>query len=74
MRICSQDLYIRSFTSMMISPEQIELSSTSKLFEYEKMAREVDACNDIDELQLSLKSMVKLFLKQQEVTSGVLRM
>jgi hypothetical protein len=59
---------------MMISPEQIELSSTSKLFEYEKMAREVDACNDIDELQLSLKSMVKLFLKQQEVTSGVLRM
>jgi hypothetical protein len=73
-RICSQDLYIRSFTSMMISPEQIELSSTSKLFEYEKMAREVDACNDIDELQLSLKSMVKLFLKQQEVTSGVLRM
>ena len=59
---------------MMISPEQIELSSTSKLFEYEKMAREVDACNDIDELQLYLKSMVKLFLKQQEVTSGVLRM
>jgi hypothetical protein len=59
---------------MMISPEQIELSSTSKMFEYEKMAREVDACNDIDELQLSLKSMVKLFLKQQEVTSGVLRM
>jgi hypothetical protein len=59
---------------MMISPEQIELSSTSKLFEYEKMAREVDACNDIDELQLSLKSMVKLFLKQQEVTSKVLKM
>ena len=59
---------------MMMRPEEIELSSTSKKFEYEKMAREVDACNDIDELQLSLKSMVKLFLKQQEVTSGVLRM
>jgi hypothetical protein len=59
---------------MMISPEQIELSSTSKMFEYEKMAREVDACNDIEELQLSLKSMVKLFLKQQEVTSKVLKM
>ena len=59
---------------MMISPEQIELSSTSKMFEYEKMAREVDACNDIEELRLSLKSMVKLFLKQQEVTSKVLKM
>ena len=59
---------------MMMRPEEIELSSTSKLFEYEKMAREVDACNDIEELRLSLKSMVKLFLKQQEVTSKVLKM
>ena len=59
---------------MMMRPEEIEVSSTSKLFEYEKMAREVDACNDINELQLSLKSMVKLFLKQQEVTSKVLKM
>ena len=74
MRICSQDLYIRSFTKMMMRPEEIELSSTSKMFEYEKMAREVDACNDIEELRLSLKSMVKLFLKQQEVTSKVLKM
>ena len=55
-------------------PDDIILTNPSKMFEYEKMAREVDACNDIEELRLSLKSMVKLFLKQQEVTSKVLKM
>jgi hypothetical protein len=44
------------------------------MFEYEKLARNIDNCENVEELQLSLKGMLKLYMKQQEVTAQALRM
>lgn len=54
-------------------PDDIHLENPSKLFEYEKMARQIDECENVTELQLSLKGMIKLFMKQQEVTAFVMK-
>jgi len=54
-----------------MDPNEIELKSMSKLFEYEKQAREIDECNDVDELKRMLKTTVKLYFKQQEVVSSL---
>jgi len=59
---------------MMGHPDDIILTNPSKMFEYEKLARNIDNCENIEELQLSLKSMLKLYMKQQEVTAKVLTM
>jgi hypothetical protein len=48
---------------------EISLDSVTKMFEFEKHARQIDECNDINELKSMLKSSMKLFLKQQEVVS-----
>jgi hypothetical protein len=42
--------------------------------EYEKLARNIDNCENVEELQISLKAMLKLYMKQQEVTAEVLKM
>jgi hypothetical protein len=55
-------------------PDNIILSNPSKMFEYEKIARQIDECDDIAELQMNLKSMVKLYMKQLEVTVITLKM
>ncbi len=48
-------------------PDDIILTNTAKLFQYQVQVREIDACDDIEELRNSLKSVLKLFMKQQEV-------
>ena len=50
-----------------MDPNEIKLETMSKMFEYEKQAREVDECRDIDELKLITKSYMKLYFKQQEI-------
>lgn len=50
-----------------MDPNDISLSDMNKLFEYEKLSREVDACNDLDQLKNLVKSYIKLYMKQQEV-------
>ena len=52
-----------------MDPDKVELSSIGKMFEYEKQSREIDECNDIEELKTMLKTSIKLYLKQQEVVS-----
>jgi hypothetical protein len=59
---------------MIGNPDDIIITNPSKMFEYEKMARQIDECENVEELQLSLKSMLKLYMKQQEVTAQVLKM
>lgn len=49
-----------------MDPSKIDLNSISKLFEYEKISREIDQCENIDELRNITKSYVKLFFAQQE--------
>jgi len=50
-----------------MDPSKIKLSSVTKLFEYEKMSREIDQCNHIEDLKNIAKSYVKLNLAQQEL-------
>lgn len=52
-----------------MDPNKIELSNFNKLFEYEKISREIDSCDDLDQLKNMLKSYIKLYMKQQEVLS-----
>lgn len=49
-----------------MNPDDIELSSMAKSFEYEKLAREIETVNDVEFLKGMLKSYIKLYLKQQE--------
>ena len=49
-----------------MKPSDIQLESLSKSFEYERMAREIDTCNDLDVIKNIAKSYVKLYLKQEE--------
>jgi len=54
-------------------PDDITLQNPTKMFEYEKLSRNIDSCTDVEELQISLKSMLKLYMKQQEVTELVMK-
>ena len=54
-------------------PSQITLESTSKLFEYERISREIEECSDIDTLKDMLRCYVKLYMKQQEVITDMLK-
>jgi hypothetical protein len=52
-----------------MDPNKIILESIGKLFEYEKISREIDSCEDLNLLKNIAKSYVKLHLAQQEVIS-----
>jgi hypothetical protein len=54
-----------------MDPTKIDLENISKLFEYEKIAREIDICNNVDQLKNIAKSYIKLYFKQQEVISSL---
>lgn len=56
-----------------IDPSQIKVESTSKLFEYEKLSREVENCNDIDKLKNMLRCYIKLHMKQQETIANMFK-
>jgi hypothetical protein len=49
-----------------MDPSKINLTNVTKLFEYEKISREIDQCDDIDTLKNISKSYVKLYFAQQE--------
>ncbi len=50
-------------------PDDIVLTNTAKLFQYQIQVREIDECDDIEELRIALKGLLKLFMKQQEVVA-----
>lgn len=52
-----------------MNPSEVELENTSKLFEYEKLSREIEECDDIDTLKNMLRCYIKLHMKQQEFLS-----
>ena len=57
-----------------MDPSDIVLESTSRLFEYEKLSREVENCDSMDELKKMCRCFIKLHLKHQEVSAQMLRM
>lgn len=52
-----------------MTPDEITLENISKLFEYEKHARDIDSIDDIETLRNFSKMYIKLYLKQQETIS-----
>jgi hypothetical protein len=52
-----------------MNPNNITLDTISKLFEYEKISREIDSIEDIDVVKELAKSYIKLYFKQQEIIS-----
>lgn len=56
---------------MIMKPSDIELSSVSKNFEYEKLSRDIDQVEDIESLRDMLKCYVKLYLKQLETFTSL---
>jgi hypothetical protein len=54
-----------------MNPDQIILENLSKNFEYERISREIDSCENIDQVKNIAKSFVKLHLKYQETVSSL---
>ncbi len=52
-------------------PDDIVLTNTAKLFQYQIQVREIDECDDIEELSIALKGALKLFMKQQEIVASL---
>ncbi len=49
-----------------MKPSDIELTSVSKNFEFEKLSRDLDQISDVKILREMLKCYLKLYFKQQE--------
>jgi hypothetical protein len=56
-----------------MNPDDIDLENLSKSFEYFKVSSEIDNLSDVDEIKNIAKCYYKLYLKQQEVVSQLLK-
>nr|BAR31898.1 hypothetical protein [uncultured Mediterranean phage uvMED] len=54
-----------------MDPNEIELNNLSKSFAYQKIATEIDSCDDRDMLKNIAKSFCKLYYKQQETMQTI---
>jgi hypothetical protein len=54
-----------------MDPSKITLENLNKNFEYERISREIDSCNDVEQLKNIAKSYVKLHLKYQETLASL---
>jgi hypothetical protein len=52
-----------------MNSKNIELEDINKLFQFEKLARDIDSIDDVEALRDYAKAYIKLYLKQQEVIS-----
>ena len=55
-----------------MDPSDIVLDTTFRMFQYEKLSREIESCNDIDELKNMCRCYIKLHLKHQEVAAQMM--
>ena len=56
-----------------MDPDDIVLINTSQQFEYERMAREIDLCDDVEMLRQMCKFVVKLEKKTRQTYSVILQ-
>ena len=54
-----------------MDPDSIELTNLAKSFAYQKIATDIDNCDDRDILKNIAKSFCKLYYKQQETMSVI---
>jgi hypothetical protein len=50
-----------------MDPDKISLTDFNKSFEYEKISRDIDNIESLEQLKTIAKSYVKLYFQQQEV-------
>lgn len=51
--------------------EEINLESISKLFEFEKISRELESCSDVEQLRNICKCYVKLYFSLEEMMQNL---
>ena len=56
-----------------MNPDDITLTNTTQQFEYEKISREIDDCDDLEALQQMCKFLVKLEMKTRANCSVMLQ-
>ena len=56
-----------------MNPDDILIRNVSSQFQYEKMAREIDSCDDVEELQQMCKFLIKMEMKTRETYSIILQ-
>ena len=56
-----------------MNPDDIFIRNVSSMFQYEKMAREIDQCDDIETLQQMCKFLIKMEMKTRETYSIILQ-
>lgn len=54
-----------------MNPNDIELKNLSKIFEYEKLSRELDNCDNIEEIREKAKYCIKLYLATIETFTEI---
>ena len=54
-----------------MDPDDITLNALSKQFSYQKISNDLDTVDSLDLMRNIAKSYAKLYLKQQEVVSGL---
>jgi len=54
-----------------MDPDSIELKGLEKSFAYQKIASEIDSCENRNELKNIAKAFCKLYYKQQETLSVI---
>lgn len=54
-----------------MDPNEIVLENLTKNFEYERISREIDSCENIEQVKNIAKSYVKLHLKYQETLASL---
>ena len=50
---------------------EIELNTPSKMFQFEKLSRDIDKIDDLEVLKDICKAHIKLYFKQQEVVKSM---
>lgn len=56
-----------------MNPDDIKLENLSKSFEYTRGCMEIDSIEDIEDIKTIAKAYMKLYLKQQEVFSELIK-
>ena len=51
--------------------DELKLGTVSKMFEFEKISRELDSCTNIDILRNLCKCYVKLYFSHQETVASL---
>lgn len=54
-----------------MNPDDIKIKNMTKLFEYEKISREIDSCTNLDLMKNLCKCYVKLYFGLEEYMQSI---